>query len=153
MSVESLRMVLAENHVAARPSIAATATVTAAVALMKKCNVDALVAMDQGRFAGLFTARAVLTRVIGGPRDAGTMRVSDALSDESPRVDVDTTIGQTLSLMNEHGCHHVAVSDKGRVLGVLSRDDLSAWMIRNQQEQLDGAIRAVKYMGYSNRRG
>jgi CBS domain-containing protein len=56
-------------------------------------------------------------------------------------------------LMNERRCHHVAVSDRGRVLGVLSREDLSAWMIRDQQEQLDRAIRAVKSMGYSNRRG
>jgi CBS domain-containing protein len=153
MSFESLRAVLAENHIAARPSIAATATVSAAVALMKERNVDAVVAMDEGRFAGLFTAHDVLTRVVGSSRDVGTTRIVDALSDKSPRVDIDTTIGQTLMLMNERRCHHVAVSDHGDVLGVLSRDDLSAWMIRNQQEQLDSAIRAVKFMGFSNRRG
>ena len=153
MSFESLRTVLAENQIAASPSIAATATVSAAVALMRERNVDAIVAMNDGRYAGLFTARDVLTRVVGGSRDAGTTRVVEVLTDESPRVDIDTTIGQTLMLMNERRCHHVAVSDRGRVLGVLSRDDLSAWMIRDQQEQLDRAIRAVKSMGYSNRRG
>ena len=153
MSFESLRTVLDENHIAASPSIAASATVSAAVALMKERNVDAVVAMDEGRFAGLFTARDVLTRVVASARDAASTRVADALSGESPRVEVNTTVGQTLMLMNERGCHHVAVSDNGKVLGVLSREDLSAWMIRNQQEQLDCAIRAVKSMGYSNRRG
>jgi CBS domain-containing protein len=153
MSFESLRTVLAENHIAARPTIAATATVSAAVALMKERNVDAVVAMDEDRFAGLFTAHDVLARVIGSARDAGTTRIVDALSDDSPRVDIDATIGQTLMLMNERRCDHVAVADHGHVLGVLSRGDLSAWMLRNQQEQLDHAIRAVKLMGFSNRRG
>ena len=153
MSFESLRTVLAENHIGAKPTIAATATVTAALALMRERKVDAVVAMDEGRFAGLFTLRDALTRVIGTARDAGTTRIADALSDESPRVDIDTTIGQTLMLMSQRQCDHVAVADHGRVLGVLSKSDLSAWMIRNQQEQLDSAIRAVKFMGFSNRRG
>ena len=153
MSFESLRTVLNENHISASPSIAATATVSAAVALMKERNVDAVVAMDEGRFAGLFTARDVLTHVVASARDAGSTRVADALSGESPRVDIDATIGKTLALMNERRRDHVAVTDDGRVLGVLSRSDLDAWTIRNQQEELDCAIRAVKFMGLSNRRG
>jgi len=76
-----------------------------------------------------------------------------ALSKEPPQVDIDASIGQTLMLMNECHCDHVTVAERGRVLGLLSRADLSTWMIRNQQEQLDAAIRAVKFMGFANRRG
>jgi len=153
MTFQSLRAVLAENHVADKPAIAATATVSAAVALMKERNADTVIAMDEGRFAGLFTAQDVLTQVIGAARDAGTTRIADALSGESPCVDIDATIAKTLALMSERHCDHVAVTDNGRVLGVLSRSDLNAWTIRNQQEELDCAIRAVKFMGFSNRRG
>ena len=153
MSFASLRTVLAENQIAAKPAIAATATVSDAVALMKERNVDAVVAMNDDRFAGLFTAHDLLTRVVGSSRDAATTRIADALPDETPRVDIDATIEQALVLMDERRCDHVAVADHGRVLGVLSRGDLNGWMIRNQQEQLDSAIRAVKIMGFSNRRG
>jgi CBS domain-containing protein len=153
MSFESLRTVLAENHLAHKPAIAATATVSDAVALMKECNVDVVVAMNDDHFAGVFTAHDVLTRVVGNARDAATTRIADALSGSVPRVDIDATTGQALLLMNERGCDHVAVADRGRVLGVLSRGDLNASVIRNQQEQLDSAIRAVKFMGFSNRRG
>jgi len=153
MTFQSLRAVLVDNHVADKPVIAATATVSAAVALMKERNTDTVIAMDQGRFAGLFTAQDVLTHVIGAARDARTTRIADALSGEAPRVDIDTTIGSTLALMSERRCDHVAVTDDGRLLGVLSRSDLNAWTIRNQQEELDCAIRAVKFMGFSNRRG
>jgi CBS domain-containing protein len=153
MSFASLRTVLAENHIAAKPAIAATATVSDAVALMNARKVDAVVAMNDDRFAGLFTAHDVLTRVVGSARDAATTRIADALSDESPRADIDATIGQALVLMDDRGCDHVAVAEHGRVLGVLSRGELNAWMVRNQQEQLDSAIRAVKIMGFSNRRG
>ena len=152
MSFKSLRAVLAENHVAAKPAIAATATVSDAVALMTSCNADAVVAMNDDRFVGLFTAHDVLTHVVASARDAATTRIVDALSDASPRVDIDATIAQALVLMDEHRRDHVTVSDRGRVLGVLSRGDLNAWMIRDQQEQLDSAIRAVKFMGFSNRR-
>ncbi|HET7096044.1 MAG TPA: CBS domain-containing protein [Casimicrobiaceae bacterium] len=152
MSFQSLRAVLAENHVAAKPSIAATATVSDAVALMKASNADAVVAMNDDRFVGVFTAHDVLTQVVASARDAATTRIVDALSDASPRVDIDATIARALVLMDERRCDHVTVSDDGRVLGVLSRGDLNAWMIRNQQEQLDSAIRAVKFMGFSNRR-
>ena len=152
MSFQSLRAVLAENHVAAKPAIAATATVSDAVALMKASNADAVVAMNDDRFVGVFTAHDVLTQVVASARDAATTRIVDALSDASPRVDIDATIARALVLMDERRCDHVTVSDDGRVLGVLSRGDLNAWMIRNQQEQLDSAIRAVKFMGFSNRR-
>ena len=152
MSFQSLRAVLAENHVAAKPAIAATATVSDAVALMTASNADAVVAMNDDRFVGLFTAHDVLTRVIASARDVATTRIVDALSDVSPRVDIDATIARALVLMDEHRCDHVTVCDGGRILGALSRGDLNAWMIRNQQEQLDSAIRAVKFMGFSNRR-
>jgi CBS domain-containing protein len=153
MSFESLRNVLAENHIAHKPAIPVTAMVSAAVALMKERNVDAVVAMNDDRFAGLFTAHDALMRVVGNARDPATTRIAEALSGEVPRVDIDATIGEALALMNQRRCDHVAVADRGRVLGVLSRGDLSASMIRNQQEQLDSAIRAVKFMGFSNRRG
>jgi CBS domain-containing protein len=153
MSFQSLRSVLAENHISDKPAIPATATVSDAVALMKERNVDAVVAMNDDRFAGLFTAHDLLTLVVAGPRDAARTRIADAWSTDVPRADIDATIGQALVLMDERRCDHVAVADRGRVLGVLSRADLNAWMIRDQQEQLDSAIRAVKFMGFSNRRG
>jgi CBS domain-containing protein len=153
MSFESLRTVLAENHLARKPAISATATVSAAIALMKERNVDAVIAMNDDHFAGVFTAHDALTRVVGNARDAATTRIADALSSEVPRVDIDATIGQALVVMNERRRDHVVVADRGRVLGVLSRGDLNASVIRNQQEQLDSAIRAVKFMGFSNRRG
>jgi len=124
MSFQSLRTVLAESRIADRPAIAAAAMVSDAVALMTERNVDAVVAMNDDRFAGLFTAHDVLTRVVGTSRDAATTRIADALSGEVPRIDIDAMIGQALVLMDECGRDHVAVADRGRVLGVLSRGDL-----------------------------
>lgn len=153
MFYQSLRNVLDEYPIHVVPSISATATVSAAIALMKERNVDAVVAMDGGHLAGLFTARDVTIRVVGAARDAGTTRIADAMSAAPPSLDINTTIDHTLGLMNERGFQHVVVSASGRVVGVLSRHELADWIIRNQQEQLDCAIGAVKRMGYSNRRG
>jgi CBS domain-containing protein len=152
MSFESLRTVLDETPLAAAPSIAATASVSAAIALMKSCDADVVMAMADGCIAGLLTARDALVRVFGAARNADTTRIID-VSHKSPAVDVNTSVTRALDLMNESDSDHVTVSANGRLIGVLSRHELTRWIIRNQQEQLDCAIRAVRSMGYSNRRG
>lgn len=149
----SLRNVLDGHAVTASPAIAITATVSAAIALMKKHGVDAVMAMDGGRCAGLFTAHDAALRVVGARRDAGAMRIGEALPGEAPSVDVNTPIGQALDLMTEHHCQYLVVTMNGRLLGMLSRQDLTDWVIRSQQEQIDCAIRAVKRIGFSNSRG
>ena len=45
------------------------------------------------------------------------------------------------------------VEDGGQVRGLISMGDVTRWVIRSQQEELDTAIGAVKRMCYSNRRG
>jgi len=67
-------------------------------------------------------------------------------------VDDDTSARGALAIMHARRRDHVAVTVCGRLMGVLSRYDLAAWIIRQQREQLDCAIRAGKRAGYSNRR-
>ncbi|HEY2863902.1 MAG TPA: CBS domain-containing protein [Casimicrobiaceae bacterium] len=149
----SLRNVLDGHPVTTSPAIAITATVSAAIALMRKHDVDAVMAMDDGRCAGLFTAHDAALRVVGAKRDASAMRVGEALPGEAPSVDLNTPIGQALDFMTEHHCQYLVVTANGRLLGMLSRHDLTDWVIRSQQEQIDCAIRAVKRIGFASGRG
>ncbi|HVN36037.1 MAG TPA: CBS domain-containing protein [Casimicrobiaceae bacterium] len=59
------------------------------------------------------------------PAIAATATVCDAVALMKARH-ADAAIAHALVLMDDRGCDHVAVADRGRVLGVLSRGDLDA---------------------------
>ena len=153
MPLESLRQVIDEQSLAASPTLFATASVASAIALVKERQLDAVIVMDDDRCAGLFTTQHALSCLADTARDPGKTLLAEVLTRDAPSVDIDTSVERALGLMDRLRCHHVVVSARGRLLGLLSRHTLTAWIIRNQQEQLDGAIRAVMQMGYSNRRG
>jgi CBS domain-containing protein len=152
MSFTSLKCVLDDRRLSSSPTIPVAATVAAAMTLMQEHRADVVMALDGGRFAGLFTARDAIACVVGNVRPVETIRLIDAIRSESSPIDIETDAEDALILMDQRDSHHIAVSSCGQVLGTLSRRDLSAWIIRNQQEQLDHAYRAVQQMSYSNRR-
>ena len=152
MTFESLRTIMDDVRIADPPSIAASAPVADAVAMMRACDVDVLVVEDAGHFVGVFTARDAVTRMADSTHDPGRASIRDALRPDTLAVDVDTSATGALAIMDARRCDHVAITARGRLMGVLSRYDLAAWIIRKQREQLDCAIRAVKRVGYSNRR-
>jgi CBS domain-containing protein len=152
MSFTSLKAVLDDRRLSSSPSIPVTATVAAAMTLMQEHRAEVVIALDGGRFAGLFTARDAIACVVGSVRPVETICLLDALPEGSAPIDIETDAEDALILMDQRDSHHIAVSSCGQVLGTLSRRDLSAWIIRNQQEELDHAFRAVQNMSYSNRR-
>lgn len=150
MSFESLRSVIDEARVSEEPTIPASAPVSAAIAMLKERDLEALMVVDAGRVAGVFTVREALACVASGEADATP--IGDALMVAPVSADVSMTVTQALELMNERRSRYVTVWANARMLGILSKDALTGWVIRNQQEQLDCAIRAVKRIAYTNRR-
>lgn len=66
------------------------------------------------------------------------------IMDDVRIADPPTSATGALAIMDAQRCDHVAITARGRLMGVLSRYDLAAWIIR---KQLDCAIRAVKRVG------
>ena len=69
------------------------------------------------------------------------------IMDDVRIADPPTSATGALAIMDARQCDHVAITARGRLMGVLSRYDLAVWIIRKQREQLDCAIRAVKRVG------
>ena len=55
--------------------------------------------------------------------------------------------------MSDRHHRHLPVLENGKVVGLVSMGDITRAYIRSQQEQVDTALRAVKQMAMSNRRG
>jgi CBS domain-containing protein len=102
---------------------AAEITVVAAARLMKEHRVGAVLVLQEGRLAGIFTERDALFRVIAEGRDPATTRVAEVMTANPRTIAPDRPFGHALHLMYEGGFRHVPVVDNGRPLGVVSARD------------------------------
>jgi CBS domain-containing protein len=153
MMLGSVISLLKQKEKARLLSIAPAASVADAVRLMSQENVGSVLVLEGQKLVGIFTERDVMTRVVGADRDPAATPVSDVMTREVRTIDPASTADDALRLMSDRRHRHLPVVEKGEVLGLISIGDVTRWYIRSQQEQVDTALRAVKQMAMSNRRG
>jgi CBS domain-containing protein len=94
-----------------------------AAALLAKPSVESVLVVDGGRLVGSVNARAIVAAV-GEGRDLRRLTVGDLREPDVASVGPDTTLEHALHLMAEGGLERLAVTEDGRLLGVLSREPL-----------------------------
>lgn len=98
-------------------------TVAAAARLMKQHAKGAILVIDQGRLAGIFTERDAVFRVIAEGREPAKTRIAEVMTANPRTIAPDRPFGHALHLMYEGGFRHLPVVDDGRPLGVVSSRD------------------------------
>jgi len=98
-------------------------TVDAAARLMKRHRVGALLVIDDGRLAGIFTERDALFRVMAEGRDPAKTRIAEVMTVNPRTISPDRPFGHALHLMYEGEFRHVPVVEDGRALGMVSTRD------------------------------
>jgi CBS domain-containing protein len=101
-------------------------TVAAAARLMKQNRIGALLVVDGGRLAGIFTERDALFRVVAEGRDPGVTRISEVMTRNPRTIEPDRPFGHALHLMYEGGFRHVPVVEDTRPIGMVSARDALA---------------------------
>ena len=111
-------------------SVAATATVTDAVALMDEKGLGSVLVRDAtGKMAGIFTERDLMRRVVRQGRDPKTTPMSAVMSPDVRQVPATESIVEVLRIMVEHGYRHMLVAEGAKPAGVVSIRDLMGWLI------------------------
>jgi len=102
-------------------SVARTATVMETIRAMVAGNVSAVVVLEAGRLAGVFTERDVVVRVVLGALDADKTPVAEVMTRNPVTVREDADRSSVLRIMNERHIRHLPVVDaEGRVVAMLS---------------------------------
>jgi CBS domain-containing protein len=117
-------------------AIAPTATVYEAVAAMDRCQVGALVVMDDTRLAGIVSERDYTRKVILLGRSSRETRVDEIMTSRVITVAPSTSLRDCLKLVNEHSIRHLPVVENGRVVGVLSTGDLVRAVLDQQAQTI-----------------
>jgi len=112
-------------------------TVLEAAILMNEHKVGALVVLEAGRIAGMFTERDVLRRIVGERRDPVTTRVADVMTTEVVCCTLETSIDEARGSMKNRRIRHLPVVDPDkRLLGLISIGDLNAHHASAQEQTI-----------------
>jgi CBS domain-containing protein len=151
--MQTLGMLLKEKKSSAITSVVPTMAVSAAVKAMNDANVGAAVVLDEQQLVGILTERDIMVRVLGERRDPDRTTVAEVMTSSVHTATPTTLVREAMRVMSERRYRHLPVIERNILCGVISMGDVTGWTIREQADQFDLAIAAVKQMGHSNRRG
>ena len=112
-----------------------------AVKRMGEKRVGAVAVLDKGEFAGIFTERDVMMRVVLEGRDPKATKMSEVMTKQVETVREDMSYGEALRLMVERHFRHLPViSSNGQVLGILSVRNVLQHTVEDLSHQLDSVV-------------
>jgi CBS domain-containing protein len=114
-------------------AIEPSSTVFKALETMVEQNVGALIVMDQGKFAGMFTERDYARKVILKGKASRDTLVKEIMSEHPVIVSPDTTLDQCMVLMTEKYIRHLPVFENQQLVGLVSIGDIVKCMMDEQK--------------------
>ncbi len=117
-------------------SISPEATVYDALELMADRNVGALLVLEDGKLAGIFSERDYARKVILKGKWSKTTLVGELMTGKPIVIGPDKYIGDCMVLMTNHHIRHVPVMENGVLMGVLSIRDVVDAIIANQEDTI-----------------
>lgn len=99
-------------------------SVYAALELLARHEVGALMVMDGARLYGVFSERDYTRKVALQGRNSKETRVGEIMTSQVVTIGPKTDTGVCMALMREHRIRHLPVVDGGSVLGMVSMRDI-----------------------------
>ena len=108
---------------------------TVSVAAKKMCDnkVGAIMVLENGSLAGIFTERDLMSRVVAEGLDPETVQVSVAITSSIATVPLETSVSDAANIMSQNRIRHLPVVQDGKLYGVISTGDILAWKLREQE--------------------
>jgi CBS domain-containing protein len=104
--------------------VEAGASVAEAARRMREAAVGAVLVLEKGRLAGIFSERDLLTRVVAEGRDPAATKVADVATRPVATVAAGASLRQCAETLREQGVRHLPILDAaGRPVGMLSARD------------------------------
>jgi len=100
------------------------ATLLEAATLMREVRVGAVIVEDSGNFVGIISETDLVRKGIAEGRNPGMVKVQSIMSSPIITIDIDRPASDASDLMSEKGIRHLAVTDGGKIVGVISVRDL-----------------------------
>ncbi len=117
-------------------SLPPDATVHAAISEMAKKEVGALLVMKGDELVGIVSERDYARKVILKGKASKETPVSDIMSHPVVCVQPEITVEQSMAIMTRKRIRHLPVTDKGKVIGVISIGDVVRGIIEDREFEI-----------------
>ncbi len=111
-------------------------TVIKALELMANQNIGSLVVMEGDRFLGIITERDYSRKVILKGRHSSETPVGEIMTTDFPPVAPEDSVEKCMQLMSSKHIRYLPVYDSGKLVGIISINDVVTETILNQQETI-----------------
>lgn len=108
-------------------------TVYDALAVMARHDIGALLVVDGGRIAGMFSERDYARKVVLRGLSSTTLAVAEVMTREVLTVTPHCTVDDCMAIMTDHRVRHLPVLDQHGVVGIVSIGDVVKVMLDEQR--------------------
>ncbi len=115
-------------------SVNPDASLSEALKVMAEHNVGAVLVVDAGKIAGIFSERDFARKGMIEGRAIGQIKVSEIMTSRVLYVAPDTSIQDCMKLMTENRIRHLPVLANGKLMGVISIGDVVKALIKVQED-------------------
>ncbi len=117
-------------------SVTPETSVFDALKLMAEKNIGAVLAVADGRIAGIMTERDYARKVILFGKSSRDMMVREIMSEKVLAVQPGQTVEDCMALMTNKRIRHLPVMDGDKLAGLLSIGDLVKEVIADQEQTI-----------------
>jgi CBS domain-containing protein len=118
-------------------SIAPTAMIFDAIALMADKNIGALPVVENDKLIGIISERDYTRKVILKGKSSKETRVQEIMTQQLVTANPDDTVVDCMRVMTEKRVRHLPVMEEGKMTGMLSIGDVVKWLISAQAATID----------------
>ena len=104
-------------------SVTPETSVLQALELMARHDIGALVVLEQGRLAGIFTERDYARKVVLAGRNSQSCTVGELMTGNVLTVSPSQTIDDVMRIMTENRFRHLPVVERGQLVGIITIGD------------------------------
>ena len=105
-------------------SISPEATLAEVAAMMRDTRVGAILVAEQGTFIGIVSETDLVRKAMAGQLNAAQAKVRAIMSSPVITIEQDRSAHDASDLMAEKGIRHLAVTEDGRIVGIVTVLDL-----------------------------
>jgi len=129
-------------------AIGPDATAYDALEIMAEKNIGALIVVENGTLAGVFSERDYARKVILEGKSSKDTTVRELMSSPAITVDLKQSLRDCMVLMNQSCIRHLPVLDNNILMGVVSIRDVVDSIIDSQESTIEQLEEYIAGTGY-----
>ena len=117
-------------------SVEPEVSVYEAVKILSTHDIGALPVVSDGRLLGMFSERDYARKIVLEGKSSRSTRVAEIMTSPVVCVSLRDRVGSCLKEMTDKKIRHLPVTEKEKVIGIVSIGDLVMWIISAQEEEI-----------------